>query len=261
MSASASATTSQRRATPLPATVQVGLVAGLLAIAAACWVLTGHRMAGMDAGPGTALGGLGWFFVSWAVMMAAMMLPATAPMAVAHARVRPHAWGRETLTFAAGYLLAWSAAGLVAYALIEGVRSLDLEFLSWDEAGRYVAGGAILAAALFQLTPAKDACLRRCRDPRAARSGLQHGLNCIACCWALMAALFALGVMSIGWMAVVAALIVAERLLPSKLMARHAVAVVLAALGLGVAFAPGQVPGLTLPDAQDDAGMTMTMQQ
>ena len=72
---------------------------------------------------------------------------------------------------------AWSAAGLVAYALIEGVRSLDLGFLAWDEAGRYIAGGAILAAALFQLTPAKDACLRRCRDPQAARNGVEHGLT------------------------------------------------------------------------------------
>jgi predicted metal-binding membrane protein len=261
VSASASASASQRRATRLPVTVQIGLVAGLLAVAALCWILTGHRMAGMDAAPGTALGGLGWFLVSWAVMMAAMMLPASAPMAVAHARIRPAAWGRGTLTFVAGYLLAWSAAGLVAYALIEGVRSLDLGFLAWDEAGRYVAGGAILAAALFQLTPAKDACLRRCRDPRTARSGLHHAVNCIACCWALMAALFALGVMSIGWMAFVAALIAGERLLPSKLMARQAVAVLLVVLGLGVAFAPGQVPGLTLPDAQDAAGMTMTMQQ
>ena len=255
-----SASASLRRSAPLPATVQIGLVAALLAIAAGCWVLTGDRMAGMDAGPGTALGGLGWFLVSWAVMMAAMMLPATAPMAVAHARVRPAARGRGTLTFVASYLLAWTTAGLVAYALIEGVRSLDLGFLAWNEAGRYIAGGAILAAALFQLTPAKDACLRRCRDPRAARSGLEHGVNCIACCWALMAALFALGVMSIGWMALVAALIAGERLLPSRLRAKHAVAVVLAVLGLGVALAPGQVPGLTLPDAQDAAGMTMTMQ-
>jgi predicted metal-binding membrane protein len=261
MSASASASAVQRRAAPLPATVQIGLVAGLLAIAAGCWVLTGNRMDGMDAGPGTALGGLGWFLVSWAVMMAAMMLPASAPMAVAHARIRPAAPGRGTLTFVAGYLLAWTAAGLVAYALIEGVRALDLGFLAWDEGGRYVAGGAILAAALFQLTPAKDACLRRCRDPRAARSGVEHGLNCIACCWALMAALFALGVMSIGWMAFVAALIAAERLLPSKLMAKQAVAVLLVVLGLGVALAPGDVPGLTLPDSQDAAGMKMMMEQ
>jgi predicted metal-binding membrane protein len=261
VSASASASASQRRAAPPPATVQIGLVAGLLAVAAACWVVTGDRMAGMDAGPGTALGGLGWFLVSWAVMMAAMMLPATAPMAVAHAGVRSRARARGTLSFAAGYLLAWSAAGLVAYALIAGVRSLHLGFLSWDEAGRYVAGGAILAAALFQVTPVKETCLRRCRDPRQARSGLEHGAHCIACCWALMAALFALGVMSIAWMAVVAALIAAERLLPSRLRARQAVAVVVAVLGLGVALAPGQVPGLTLPDAQDAAGMTMTMQQ
>ena len=76
-----------------------------------------------------------------------------------------------------------------------------------------------------------------------------------------MAALFALGVMSIGWMAFVAALIAAERLLPSKLMAKQAVAVILVVLGLSVALAPGQVPGLTLPDSQDAAGMTMKMQQ
>ena len=256
-----SASASLRRSAPLPAAVQIGLVASLLAVAAGCWVLTGDRMAGMDAGPGTALGGLGWFLVSWAVMMAAMMLPATAPMAVAHARLRPAARGRATLAFVAGYLLAWSAAGLAAYALIEGVRSLHLGFLAWDEAGRYVAGGAILAAALFQLTPVKEACLRRCRDPLAARSGLEHGAHCIACCWALMAALFALGVMSIGWMALVAALIAGERLLPSRLMGRQGVAVVLALLGLAVALAPGDVPGLTLPDSQDAAGMTMTMQQ
>ena len=258
---SASASASPRRPAPLSATVQVGLVAGLLAVAAACWVLTDDRMAGMDAGPGTALGGLGWFLVSWVVMMGAMMLPATASMAVAHARDRPAARGRATLTFVAGYLLAWSAAGLVAYALIEGVRSLDLGFLAWDEAGRYVAGGAILAAALFQLTPAKDVCLRRCRDPLAARNGLVHGAHCVACCWALMAALFALGVMSIAWMAFVAALIAAERLLPSRLRAKHAIAVVLAVLGLAVLIAPGDVPGLTLPDSQDAAGMNMTMEQ
>jgi predicted metal-binding membrane protein len=246
-----------RRAAPLPATVRAGVVASLLLLAAGCWVVTGDRMAGMDAGPGTALGGLGWFLVSWAVMMAAMMLPSAVPMAVAHARVRPAARARSTLSFVAGYLLAWSAAGLVAYALIEGVRSLDLGFLAWDEAGPYVAGGAILAAALYQLTPAKDACLRRCRDPQAAGTGFEHGAHCVGCCWGLAAALFALGVMSVAWMAFVAALIAAERLLPSRLRANRAAAVVLAVLGLAVAFAPGDVPGLTLPDSHAAAGMTM----
>ena len=254
---SAAASTPMRRAAPPSGAAQIALVAALLAVAAGCWVLTGDRMDGMDAGPGTALGGLGWFLVSWAVMMAAMMLPATAPMAVAHVRDRPAGPGLATLAFVAGYLLVWSAVGLVAYALVEGLRSLDLGFLAWDQGGRYVAGGAIVAAALFQLTPAKDACLRRCRDPHATRNGIEHGVHCVACCWALTVALFALGVMSIGWMAFVAALIAAERLLPSRLMAQRAIAVVLAALGLAVAFAPGQVPGLTLPDSQDAAGMTM----
>jgi predicted metal-binding membrane protein len=252
-----SASASLRRAAQLPATVRAGVVASLLLLAAGCWVVSGDRMAGMDAGPGTALGGLGWFLVSWAVMMAAMMLPSAVPMAVAHARVRPAAPARSTLTFVAGYLLAWSAAGLVAYALIEGVRSLDIGFLAWDEAGPYIAGGAILAAALYQLTPAKDACLRRCRDPQATGTGIEHGAHCVGCCWGLTAALFALGVMSIAWMAFVAALIAAERLLPSRLKANRAAAVVLAVLGLAVAFAPGDVPGLTLPDSDAAAGMTM----
>ena len=242
-----SASASLRRGAPLPAAVQVAMVAGLLAIAAGCWALTDARMAGMNAGPGTALGGLGWFAISWVVMMAAMMLPATAPMAVAHARLRPAAPGRATLAFVAGYLLAWSAAGLVAYALIEGVRALHLGFLAWDEAGRYVAGAAILAAALFQLTPVKEACLRRCRDPLASRSGLEHGAHCIACCWALMAALFALGVMSLTWMALVAALIAAERAAPR--VTRVAVVVALVALATGVALVPGRVPELTVPGA------------
>jgi predicted metal-binding membrane protein len=92
------ASASLRRAAPLPATVRAGVVASLLLLAAGCWVVSGDRMAGMDAGPGTALGGLGWFLVSWAVMMAAMMLPSAVPMAVAHARVRPAAPARSTLT-------------------------------------------------------------------------------------------------------------------------------------------------------------------
>ena len=117
---SASASTPVRRAAPLSAAAQIALVAALLAVAAGCWALTGDRMDGMDAGPGTALGGLGWFLVSWAVMMAAMMLPAAAPMAVAHVRDRPAGRGRATLAFVAGYLLVWSAVGLVAYALVEG---------------------------------------------------------------------------------------------------------------------------------------------
>jgi predicted metal-binding membrane protein len=77
--------------------------------------------------------------------------------------------------------------------------------------------------------------------------GIEHGGVCVGCCWWLMAALFALGVMSIAWMAFVAALIAAERLLPWKAPAVRTVAVVLAVLGIAVAFAPEKVPGLTIP--------------
>ncbi|HEX5924345.1 MAG TPA: DUF2182 domain-containing protein [Baekduia sp.] len=266
-----------RRAPALPTRVQVGLVALLLLFAGAGWALTGDRMSGMDAGPGTELGGLGWFLVVWVTMMAAMMLPSVAPMVLAHARIQEatRAGGRlsalgVSIAFVAGYLVAWATAGLLGYAIFDAVRSLDLGFLAWEDAGRYVAGGVILGAGLYQLTAPKDACLRQCRSPAmlherfhpgrlgALRMGIEHGGVCVGCCWWLMAALFALGVMSVAWMAFVAALIAAERLLPWKAPAVRAVAVVLVVLGLGVAFAPDEVPGLTIPGSPD-AMPAMTM--
>jgi predicted metal-binding membrane protein len=253
----------------LPAQIQAALVVTLLALAIGAWLVSDARMAGMDAGPGTALGGLGWFLGIWLVMMAAMMLPALAPMVVAFAgteaatdrRIRA---GFLVASFVAGYLIAWSVAGLAGYLLIEAVRSLDLGFLDWDSAGPYVAGAVILTAAAYQLTPAKDACLRRCRDPReflsahrhsglagALRTGFDHGAFCIGCCWALMAVLFTLGVMSLTWMALVAALIAAEKLLPAPAAVTRGVAVLLAAVALAVALAPESVPGLTIPGSME----------
>ncbi|MDX6637780.1 MAG: hypothetical protein QOJ01_1291, partial [Solirubrobacterales bacterium] len=136
-----------------------------------------------------------------------------------------------------------------------------VEAFSWDQGGPYLAGGVILAAAAYQLTPLKDACLSRCRGPLdflterwrdgvggAVLLGLEHGGWCVGCCWALMAALFALGVMSVAWMVFIAALIAVEKLLPWKRSAHRAIALVLAVLGIAVAFTPGSVPGLTLPD-------------
>jgi len=235
---------------------EVGLAA--LGLAAAAWVLTGQRMSGMAAGPGSELGDVGWFTVSWLLMMAAMMLPAITPMLVAYSRRSPP--GGATAGFAAGYLITWVAAGLLGYAAIEGVRSLEPGFLAWEEAGRYVAAAAIAAAGLYQLTTPKGAYLRRCRDRRtflrqrwrpgrlgALRMGVEHGGVCVGCCWALMAALLALGAMSLTWMGLIAALIAAERLLPWGDASRYAGAVVLVALATGVALAPGDVPGLTVP--------------
>ena len=125
----------------------------------------------MDAGPGTDLGGLGWFLGIWVTMMAAMMLPSVSPMVLAFARVtkerarRGQAVYVPTWVFLAGYLLAWTAYGVVAYGLFRVVDAIDGGALAWDRAGPYVAGGAIVVAGLYQLTPIKDVCLRHCRGP------------------------------------------------------------------------------------------------
>src|SRR5207248_7049969 len=146
----------------------------------------------------------------------------------------------------------------------------SLGAVSWDRGGRYLAGGILLAAAAYQLTPLKDRCLTRCRGPLtfvltrwrdgragALRMGLEHGTWCLGCCWALMAALFAVGVMSVGWMLFVAALIATEKMLPWKEVANRSVALLLVVLGLAVAFAPERVPGLTIPSSM---GMHRSMQ-
>ena len=260
-----------RRAPPLPGALQLGLIFALLLLAAVAWAVTGDRMAGMDAGPGTDPGTLGFWVTAWVVMMAAMMFPSIAPLVVMHARIEEGkrrdgktVEAGSTALFVCGYLLTWTAAGVVGYAVIEVGRALSLDFLSWDAAGPYVAGGVIAAAAVYQLTPLKEVCLRHCRNPMmfllshwrpgrlgALRMGVEHGGWCVGCCWGLMVVLFALGVMSIGWMVFVAALIAIEKLLPWRPLANRGIAVLLVALGAAVAFAPDDVPGLTLPDSAE----------
>jgi predicted metal-binding membrane protein len=235
----------------------------LLLLAGGCWAVTVHRMRGMDMGPGTDLGGLGWFAVVWLTMMAAMMLPSLAPMASAHAARSRLAGTRRPWfgagLFTAGYLLTWLGAGVLAYAAVKAVGSLDLGWLAWDRAGPYVAGGVILAAAAYELTPMKARCLGHCRRPEllagrwragspgATVTGLEHGAFCVGASWALMAVLFAVGVMNVTWMLVVAGLVALEKLFPRPGLAVALTALLVAALALGVAFAPAQVPWLTVP--------------
>jgi predicted metal-binding membrane protein len=255
------AATTERRPPAGPTTSEVAPVLLLLAAAGVAWVVTVDRMQGMDMGPGTALGAFGWFAGVWVTMMAAMMLPSLSPIAVAYARGSAGERGARRIAgsalLPAGYLLVWAIVGALAYALIEGVRSLDLAFLAWDRGGRYVAGGVILGAGLYELTPIKASCLRHCREGRLLRrrpgalgalaTGVEQGGYCVGCSWALMAALFALGVMSIAWMVVIAALIAIEKLLPWEAIPRGASAALLVALGLAVVFFPDHVPGLTVP--------------
>ena len=263
---------------------QIGLLGALLALALLAWFVTDNRMGEMDSTPGMALGSLGFYLTVWVVMMAAMMFPSVAPTVLMYDRLREghRARGRgaspdATALFVAGYLLVWTLAGLGAYAVFELVRAINPPFLAWDEAGRYVTAGVIVAAAIYQVTPLKQACLVKCRSPmmflaerwRHGRGGglelgARHGAWCLGCCWALMAALFAVGVMSLGWMALIAAFIAAEKLLPWPVAARRTVAVLLLFLGLGIAIAPADVPGfaepgMSMPDSGGGQGDGMQM--
>jgi len=220
-------------------TLVVLVAAGLVA-----WAVTAQRMDGMDAGPGTDLGGLGWYLGVWVTMMAAMMLPSAAPAA---ARIAQLARGYGALRFMAGYLAVWTVFGLVAYALFRLVTSLDVGWLAWGEGGPYLAGGVIAAAGVYELTPLKERFLHRCRAP-AGRSGVAYGFDCVGSSVGLMAALFALGVMSLLWMAVVAAAIFVEKVPPRGVRLSRLVAIALLVFGIWVAASPGSVPGLTEPE-------------
>ena len=218
----------------------------------------------MDAGPGTNLGGLGWFMGVWATMMAAMMLPSLMPITLGFARVSAQQQPRgrsfvPTWVFIGGYLAAWIVYGLVAYAIFRAIQSAHIPALSWHAQGPLIAGATIVAAGLYQLSPLKRRCLRSAvpRSPRpggwrpgwsgAIRMGFEHGAFCIGCCWGLMLILFALGVMSIVWMLVVAGLIFAEKVLPFGERLSRGFAVAFVVVGIWVAAAPASVPGLTPP--------------
>ncbi len=250
--------TTARAAGPAPAMAaaraRLWLVALLFVLAAIGWWWTVDRMEGMDDGPWTALGTLGWFLGVWVVMMAAMMFPSLAPTVVLYARMTRDRIA--PLLFTSGYLVIWGAAGAAAFALSWAAGDV----LAWDRAGRWIAGGTLLAAAVYELTPLKDLCLSKCRSPLgfllgawregragALQMGAKHAGWCVGCCWALMASLFALGVMSIAWMAAVAALIAVEKLLPWRRVATYGTAGILLALGLLLLVAPDAVPALSEP--------------
>jgi predicted metal-binding membrane protein len=205
-------------------------IAVLLGAAAVAWVVTYERMHGMDAGPGTELGGLGWYLGIWVTMTAAMMLPTTVRVA-------------RAVSFAVGYLAVWTVFGLGAYLVFRDGISTE------------VAGVLLVGAGVYQLTPLKQRSLRRCRtahDGGELRTGFMHGLDCVGSSGGLMVALFALGLMSLSWMVAIAAAIFVEKVLPQGPRLTGVFAVALVVLGIGVAMAPENVPGL----GEMEMGMT-----
>jgi predicted metal-binding membrane protein len=256
---------------PAPALTAVrarwGLVALLCALAALSWWSTAGRMDGMDDGPWTAFGAFGWFLGVWVVMMAAMMLPSLAPTVALYSRMTRARSPLAPLLFTAGYLVVWAAAGAFAFAVAVAGRGILGDLLAWDRAGRWAAGVTLLVAAAYELTPLKHICLGKCHSPLgfllgawrdgpagALSMGARHGAWCLGCCWALMASLLALGVMSVSWMAFVAVLIAVEKTLPWPRVATYGTAALLLVLGILLLASPDAVPGLMVPSG---AGMTM----
>ena len=244
----------------------------LLALAVVAWWSTAGRMEGMDAGPGTDLGALGWFLGVWLVMMAAMMFPSLAPTVALYATMTRRRGPSRPLLFAGGYLLVWGTAGLAAYGLFQLGSSVLGGDLAWDAGGQWLAAGVLAFAALYELTPLKDVCLSKCRSPvgfllstwrdgrlGALEMGSRHAGWCLGCCWALMAALFALGVMSLTWMAFVAALIALEKTLPWQRVATWGTAAILLALAIAIAAAPDSIPGLVVPGGSHGGMDSMKM--
>jgi predicted metal-binding membrane protein len=226
-------------------------------------------MQGMDAGPWTGLGSLGGFLGVWVVMMAAMMFPSVAPTVALYAHVTKARSLLRPWLFAGGYLITWAVVGIAAYAVGAIATKIAGGTLAWNNAGRGLAGATLVVAAIYEVTPLKDVCLGKCRSPLgvllgswregrvgAVRMGAKNGAWCVGCCWALMAALFALGIMSVSWMAVVAGIIAVEKTVPwrRRRIVTFSTAAVLLLLGVLVLAAPDTLPGLTIP-----AGDTMRM--
>jgi predicted metal-binding membrane protein len=221
----------------------VVIVAVLLLCAAAAWLFTIQQAAGMGTA-GVAMMGAGLFLLTWLVMMVAMMFPSTIGMTLAFASVSRSRGdgGAPTAVFVVGYLLVWTAAGLVPLAVIHGISGLWMTEPDWL---RRAGGVVVIIAGLYQFTPLKNACLRACRTPlgfvmthdfggglvAAGRAGASHGLYCLGCCWALMAVLSVLGLMNIIWMAVIAAVFFLEKMAPHGELLPRVVGVVCIAGG------------------------------
>ncbi|HET7514070.1 MAG TPA: DUF2182 domain-containing protein [Gaiella sp.] len=242
------------------ARTRLGLIVLLFGLAAVGWLWTSHEMQGMDGGPWTELGTLGWFVGVWVVMMAAMMFPSVAPTVALYSSMTKSRSPVAPLLFTSGYLVAWTSIGVLAFAVATVGDRTAGDLLAWDRGGRWVAGATLVVAAVYELTPLKDVCLGKCRSPlgfllgswRSGRTGalqmgVKHGAWCIGCCWALMASLFALGIMSIVWMAVVAGLIAFEKLIPSRRVATYGTAAILLMVGVLLLVAPDAIPALTVP--------------
>jgi predicted metal-binding membrane protein len=203
------------------------------------------------------------FLPMWTTMMAAMMLPSLTPMVLLFDRVSRSTAGNvspvlkalPTALFVTGYLLIWTAFGIVAFASGAALNALGNHLSAFAEHRAIVIGVLLASAGLYQFTPLKRACLKHCRSPldflahhwhagrvAAVRLGIHHGVYCIGCCWGLMLVLFAVGLMSLPWMGLVALVILVEKVLPRETWLSRGIAALL--LLAGALAATGHLPGV-----------------
>jgi len=216
------------------------------------------------AGAGWSLAGFVAFVVAWAVMMAAMMFPAAAPMILLFqaTAARRRATGRAfvpTWVFIVGYLLVWTSIGGITWLLVQAASDVagQLGAANRQTWGPLALGTVLVLAGLYQLTPLKRVCLDHCRSPfgfvmthwregygGALQMGVVHGLYCLGCCWALFAVLVAAGVMSLAWMLLLTLIVFAEKVLPMGRRTAYGVGATFLVLGILVASGMIAMPGL-----------------
>ena len=215
---------------PVRTAAMAAALTATLGLAAACWGISVWQMRGMDMGVATRLGSFASFIAVWVAMMAAMMLPGAVPAVLRRARVGGGV--RAVPLFIGSYLAVWAMVGAAVYAL-------------YRPHGPAAAGAVTIAAGLYEFTPLKRHCRRRCRD--SLRSGFGFGLCCAGSSIGLMAMLVALGVMSLTWMSVIAVLILAQKLMPAQAAIDMSLAIAIIGLGIWIVVAPSSVPGLVPP--------------
>ncbi|MFD9982822.1 DUF2182 domain-containing protein [Streptomyces massasporeus] len=232
----------------------------VILIAVPAWALTIGQARDMGVEPGTMGMALPLFLLLWVTMMAAMMLPSMAPVAITWVRGigrQSSGWARaaRTIEFVGGYLLVWTAFGLLAYGALALTGDLVGDH---PTAGRWIGSIAFLLAGLYQLGPLKHVCLRHCRDPlghlvryagfrrpaRDLRVGVHHGAYCVGCCAGLMVVLVPLGVMNVAAMAGLAVVIFAEKLWSRGRLLSGVVGVAFLVLAVLAPFQDWLLPGL-----------------
>ena len=227
----------------------------LLGLAAIAWAAVIAYARDMGNGPGTMGLSLREFLPMWGGMMAAMMLPAVAPVATLYSKTIRANRGMRLSLFVAGYLVVWILAGLPAYYVL---RIVDHYAADSDTALRNIAVITLLATGAYQLSPLKSRCLRHCRSPlaqllhygnmkgplRDLKVALHHAGYCLGCCWALMALFVAFGVMNVWVMIGLAAIVFAEKVLPAGEMIGRAAGVVFLLVGALVVISPSVADAL-----------------